>query len=398
MRGRIFMADLPIIYFRTDGNAEIATGHIMRCLAIARNCAKQKALVKFIVSDEESLSLLQDRFDTPNEFNIHCLYSNYRKMNEELPALLSYLDQEKKHCSVNTTQQTAPTAETGSRTWVFVDSYFADPAYFRKLRSHCLVAYLDDLRNFPCDVDLVIHYDTDTDCTHYKNASRKLLGVNYTPLREQFEQPDYAVRAVTKNILLSTGGTDPYGVAEHLLWNIFCTPDEETIYRPLRACDYHIVTSKANSRYDALAAIAKTNSHIHIHEGVSDMASLMASCDLAVSAGGTTLCELCAVGVPTVSYLMAENQRTAVETFAKKGLIPFAGDIRGIKSPKAKNNSVSENLPAVNSSVISGILSFLTQMSLNVEARKKSSQSMRAFLDGQGAKRIAQALLNPHYL
>ena len=120
--------------------------------------------------------------------------------------------------------------------------------------------------------------------------------------------------------------------------------------------------------------MAATNPHIHIHTGVSDMASLMASCDLAVSAGGTTLCELCAVGVPTVSYLMAENQRTAVETFAKEGLIPFAG---------------------VNNSALSNILRFLTQMSGDENARKKSSQSMRAFLDGRGAVRIAEALLHP---
>lgn len=368
------MSDLNNIYFRTDGNTEIATGHVMRCLAIARACAKMNACVTFIVSDEESLALLQERFNTPDEFDIHCLHSNYQRMHDELSALLSYLDSE-------------------AASWLFIDSYFATPAYFAALRPHCLVAYLDDLRSFPCDVDLVIHYDTETDCAYYENAARKLLGPQYTPLREQFEQPSYAVRTSVKNILLSTGGTDPYGAAERLLLDIFHSTD--AAYKPLRECDYHIITSKANSRYNVLLAMAETNTHIHIHEGVTDMASLMASCDLAVSAGGTTLCELCAVGVPTVSYLMAENQRTAVETFAQKGLIPFAGDIRGSISSKAATGFSSENLPAINVSVTTGILSFLTHMSFDAEARKKSSRSMRAFLDGQGAKRIAEALLHP---
>lgn len=392
------MSDMTNIYFRTDANTEIATGHIMRCLAVARACAKQNACVTFIVSDEESLTLLQERFDIPGEFGIHCLHSNYQKMCEELPALLSYLDAEaaSKHTLSDTTipdMSTAAMEQNDTKPWLFIDSYFATPAYFATLRPHCQIAYLDDLRNFPCEVDLVIHYDTETDCAYYDNASRKLLGPQYTPLREQFEQPYYTVRTSVQNILLSTGGTDPYGVAERLLRDISHSTD--AAYRVLRECDYHIITSKANSRYDALLAMAKVNTHIHIHEGVSDMASLMASCDLAVSAGGTTLCELCAVGVPTVSYLMAENQRTAVETFAAKGLIPFAGDIRSKNFPETLTSFSPESLPVINNLTLENILAFLTQMSVKTAARKKSSLSMRAFLDGQGAKRIAQALLRP---
>lgn len=370
------MPGLTNIYSRTDGNTEIATGHIMRCLAIARACVRQNAAVKFIVSDEESLTLLQARFHTPDEFDLHCLHSDYRNMDAELSGLVSYL-----------------AADTDSKPWLFIDSYFATPAYFAALRPHCQVAYLDDLRNFPCEVDLVIHYDTETDCIYYHPAARKLLGSQYTPLRAQFEHPSYTVRTTVRNILLSTGGTDPYGVAEHLLQNIFHSSD--AAFQSLQEFDYHIVTSKANSRYDILLAMTETNPRIHIHEGVSDMASLMASCDLAVSAGGTTLCELCAVGVPAISYLMAENQRTAVDTFAQEGLIPFAGDIRLKNHAGTNNDFLPNNSIGIDQATTSNILFFLTHMSHNAEARKKSSQFMRAFLDGQGAKRIAEAMIHP---
>ncbi len=387
------MSDKTNIYFRTDGNKEIATGHIMRCLTIARACAGQNANVIFVVSDEESLALLQERFTVPGEFAIHCLHSNYRRMYEELPALISYLDRERAAAETASAIQTTKEEQTVDKPWIFIDSYFASPAYFASLRPHGLVAYLDDLRTIPCDVDLVIHYDTETDCILYQNAARKLMGPKYTPLRKQFEQPAYTVRTPARNILLSTGGTDPYGVAEHLLQKIF--RDAATDYQPLQQCCYHIITSTSNSRYDALLSMAETNKQIYIHEGVADMASLMASCDLAVSAGGTTLYELCAVGVPTVSYLMAENQRTAVETFARERLIPFAGDIRGKRSAFTEAGSRTKDLPALNSSAVSSILSFLTQMSVNADARWKSSQSMRAFLDGRGAIRIAEAMLHP---
>lgn len=87
--------DAPHIYFRTDGNSEIATGHLMRCLAIARACAKAGAMVSFILSDKESLSLIKERFAFPGEFETHCLGSDYRQLPGELPGLLSYLQDRK---------------------------------------------------------------------------------------------------------------------------------------------------------------------------------------------------------------------------------------------------------------------------------------------------------------
>ncbi len=351
------MAACYDIYFRTDGNKEIATGHIMRCLAIARACAEKGAFVKFIVSDEESLSLLRERFVRENEFPVLCLYRDYRKIEAETPADL-----------LSPSQPLPEQERRDDKPWLFIDSYFVTPAYFKAMSSSFKTAYLDDLRSFGCEVDLVVNYDSDKPCPYYEKASDRLLGIQYTPLRAQFRNAAYTLRPKVENILFSTGGTDPYGVAEMLLQKI-CHSD-----LPLSAFQYHVVTSKANTRYDALLALSEKNPHIHIHENVADMASLMASCDLAISAGGTTLCELCAVGVPSVSYLMADNQETAVNTFAKAGIIPYAGDIR------------------VQSDVSDRILSFLTDMSQNVELREKSSHAMRAFLDGRGAERIADRL------
>ncbi len=392
------MAD---IYFRTDGNDKIATGHVMRCLSIARACTKRGASVKFVVSDEHSLTLMQERFTAHQEFEIYCLDSDYTNLREELPLLRSL-----------TAQDEAGTADI--KPWIFIDSYYATPSYLLSLRETFRVAYLDDLRSFDCPVDLVINYDTDEDCEHYSAATRKLLGVQYTPLREQFSNTAYTVRPAVEHILLSTGGTDPYAVAEHLLTSVyhntpcaFSNPDgtnnsEFASYSQdmqiLKSIQYHILTGSTNSRYDALTSFAEKNPTVHIHENVSDVASLMASCDLAVCAGGTTLCELCAVGVPTISYLMAENQRTAVETYARSGLIPYAGDIRPHTDNKQILQTIADispaTLPPINHAALSTILSFMTYMSQNLSARTKSSQSMRAFLNGAGADQIARALIS----
>ena len=57
---------MSVVYFRTDGNEEIATGHIMRCLSIARACASLSMGVRFLVSDENSVSILKERFAFPD--------------------------------------------------------------------------------------------------------------------------------------------------------------------------------------------------------------------------------------------------------------------------------------------------------------------------------------------
>ncbi len=404
--GIIKETTMAAIYFRTDGNHKIATGHLMRCLAIARACAQKGACVKFIVSDSESLTLLKERFKVPQEFGIHCLNRDYTKLCQEIPALLSCLAADK--CT-----RRAVAADRG-KPWLFIDSYYADTAYFKAAQDYFRTAYLDDLRTLDCAVDLVINYDTEEDCPCYANASRKLLGVQYTPLREQFRRPLYEVRPAVRHILLSTGGTDPCRVAESLLHSIYdqtssagtlseglieasrksITPPSEQNKQSilhtademtaLRSMHYHVLTSRANSRYDALNTLAKEHSSVHIHTNVADVASLMASCDLAVSAGGTTLCELCAVGVPSVSYLMAENQRTAVEAYAQKNLIPCAGDVRPVTAP----NSDFQNHAA-----LSHMIDFLTRMSADYHARIMASSAMRNFLDGTGADRIARTML-----
>ena len=47
------------IYIRTDMNNQIATGHMMRCLAIADALQKNRIKVNFIVADESALELLK---------------------------------------------------------------------------------------------------------------------------------------------------------------------------------------------------------------------------------------------------------------------------------------------------------------------------------------------------
>ena len=55
------------------------------------------------------------------------------------------------------------------------------------------------------------------------------------------------------------------------------------------------------------------------------MAGLMEMCDLAITAGGTTIYELAAVGVPFICFSYAENQELLTEYIGERQIAGYAG-------------------------------------------------------------------------
>lgn len=367
------------VFFRTDGNTQIASGHLMRCISIADACRKLGMEVHFLVSDEESVSLFQQKMFA--DFPITRLESAaYDQLEQELPELLSLLA----NCK-------------SSKLYFFLDSYYVTEKYLNAVRKLAKTIYIDDLMLFNYPVDLLINYDVIPPCnmpsyqSAYTNAAETLLGASYAPLREQFQKREMPLRNQVRNVLITTGGSDPFHFSLGFLSFMKKTtslpnPDSARIADDII---FHILTGSFNTDKDALFSFAQASPYIRLYENVTDMVTLMESCDLAISAAGTTLYELCALGVPTISYTMADNQITAAEAFAKSGIIPNSGDIR------ISMTNVLEN-----------IMSFLMRMSnsanfdlasaatVSYQERKLAHDTMRSFIDGNGSSKIAKAILD----
>lgn len=358
-----------IIYIRTDGNRHIASGHLVRCLSIADACFALGMSVCFLVSDEESYSLLLNFLsNTSQKILIQILKTAvYDDLEKELPEIISLLSD----CDARVTSK---------RPVLLLDSYYITETYLNTVSSFAKTAYIDDMQLFDYPVDLLINYDIipDSSLSGFQKAKKTLFGASYAPLRNQFGNTDYILREQVSHILVTTGGSDPYH---------FCLKLTDFLLKQMppllqvspschgALCKLEIVIGRLNTDRDALLTLAEQFPFITLHENVSDMASLMKSCDLAVSAAGTTLYELCAVGVPSVSFTMADNQLTAAKAFADADIIPHAGDIRSSCD-----------------SVFHVVANFMTYMSANKEKRKSAHERMNRFVDGKGAARIAQAL------
>ena len=105
------------------------------------------------------------------------------------------------------------------------------------------------------------------------------------------------------------------------------------------------------------------------------MAGIMKKCDFAVSAGGTTIYELCAIGVPTVVFSMADSQVDFVKSFQKAGAVRYAGDAR--KDQRLVQKIVTWGTASIESQGF----------------RRRMSDKAREIIDGKGTEKIADAIM-----
>ena len=67
------------------------------------------------------------------------------------------------------------------------------------------------------------------------------------------------------------------------------------------------------------------NSNVKLYENVSSMSTIMRNCDLAISANGTTIYELSAMAIPTISFAMVEEQVKSAEGLDALRVIDYCG-------------------------------------------------------------------------
>ena len=215
-----------IIYIRTDGNSQIATGHLVRCLCIAQALEKLGRKVCFLVSDETSSKLIKDLCDTVFygvvfSFEVKILESAvYDNLDLEIDELSDFLSKSTNFFEKNSHSCATSESSADSKPTILIDSYNVSETYFTALNQVAKVAYMDDLRAFDYDVDLVINYDvipssrTEEYRLAYTKAKTTLLGAEYTPLREQFQKQSIVLKEKIHNVLITSGGSDPYHFTE----------------------------------------------------------------------------------------------------------------------------------------------------------------------------------------
>ena len=340
-----------MVYIRADGNPVIGAGHIMRCISIAEALMDDGVRTEFLLADDTFVQMLNGR-----GISARVLNSEYDAMEQELDSIRR----------INSEQ---------SAELCLVDSYHVTEGYLSALGQITKVAYLDDRMAFPYPVDYLINYNIYADRSEYLGLYQDtgkcpefLLGCDYVPLRKEFCDVSIAERPGGRKVFLSSGGADPEHVELKLLQAILEQKERFEGY------EFHFVVGAMNPDWPVLNNLARGKQNIILHRNVTQMSRLMLECDLAVSAAGSTLYELCACGLPIITYVTADNQIAGGEAFGQKGNAIYTGDIRE------------------NPSWVEDIFQALERVSGDHELVCGMSLQARGLVDGMGAFRIAEAL------
>ena len=382
-----------MVVIRADANSKIGMGHVMRCLSVADALLKRGEEVLFVTADDTPVPLL-----TKKGVPYRVLHTDYADMEAELPELLAVLRELALRAvspEMVLPQMPSQRGESSEEalpqrnTAILVDSYYVTEKYLAALKKRITTIYMDDIYAFSYPVDMLINYNIYGEEMGYeKDAAfadtKLLLGTEYVPLREEFsvgagyvqsrkklsEGAGNVAPAADGDILITTGGSDSFNLAGQLLM-------EAMKYDALKEKEYHVVSGSLNPHIGELQALAQKHENIHIHCNVTNMAELMAESEVALSAGGSTLYELCAMGVPVIAFSFAENQERLVQTFVKRGIAQYGGNYR------TDGNRMIQN-------TIAGLETLLEDENLRAEYRKKA----RTLVDGKGADRIAEVILS----
>ncbi len=340
-----------MIYIRVDANELIGTGHVMRCLALAGEARRQGLDVTFIVANQTSKKVI-----VANDFSVICLDSAWDRMEEEVDELLDVIREKQIKLLI-------------------VDSYYVTEAYFHALRPFVKLVYIDDLYEAVYPVDMLINYNLYARDLPYRQSyqqhtfdTRFLLGTGYAPLRQEFATVQRSLRESVSKVLITSGGTDPYNVIGHIL-------DQLQHCEAFLQTHYYVILGRYNNYQLELEEKWNEYANIHFMYNVSNMSEYMLSCDIAIAAGGTTFYELCACGLPTIMYMLADNQLQMTQV-AKRQQIAFTiGDVR--KDMKQCMDYLQE------------VYLLLTQ---NPNLRLSVSKKMQEQVDGVGSERIVTEL------
>lgn len=337
-----------MIAIRADAGPLIGAGHVMRCLSIAAALKSAGEKVALITADGQAASLIERA-----GIRHIALNTDWKRLPEETGLLV-------------------PLTKRLGASLLLVDSYLATPEYIKELKQYMAVACLDDLQEDVFPADLVINYNITADRAKYETMYRGrgtvlLLGTEYVPLRPEFRRTEPpAIQNRIRRIFLSAGGGRQ---------DDFTAALADRLLREKTFDDARLVAAPGvRFGHGRLQTLSQGCPRLELLRKPEAVKEKMETCDAAVSAGGLTLYELCACGVPTAVFSLADNQSGARKAFCARGIMADCGDLRNGRAECLRH--------------IAEALSALEDPAVRFSLREKAFR----ITDGLGAGRIASVL------
>jgi len=335
---------------RADASMAIGTGHMMRCLALAKAWQNAGGIATWLTA--ESIPALDQRL----------LREGIDHSRIEVAA-----------GTVDDAEQAVDEARRRNAAWVVVDGYRFFPDYITRLkRAGLRVIFMDDDGRFDSyPTDVVLNQNISASVAMYGKReayTRLLLGSEYVLLRPEFlaETPIHDVPTIGRKVLITMGGSDPENVSRKALLAMKLVKND---------CEVRVVVGGGNPRGSELQALAgQLNLPVQIECRPENMAPIMRWANVAISAAGSTCWELAYMGVPSIVIALSSEQRGIAEGLSKAEIAVSLGWHANLSEER--------------------IADALCSLLIDQRRRLAMSERGRKLIDGRGAARVVQFLQN----
>jgi UDP-2,4-diacetamido-2,4,6-trideoxy-beta-L-altropyranose hydrolase len=339
-----------------DASRQIGSGHLMRCLSLARALRQIGAEVRFYYAawpghadtwlnaqgfHGELLDFAVENFladeDAKDNANIWSSSWQQRYGQACIDAWQPWL-QSLKAGAVPAENSPTSTSATYQIDWCIYDNYGLAADFVKVIKPSCrqLMA-IDDLANREHPVDLLLdqnavfgmqtRYQTmlPADCT-------QLLGPQYALLRPEFYSSSMPITAQTSSarsyqqvnrILVSIGGSDTVGLTERLCKLLFA----QQVFADI---SLDVVVGSAYEKITELTELIAARANSRLFVQTNEMASLMRQADLAIGAGGSSQWERALTHLPSLVVAVADNQQPGCEYLQHLGAIQYLGRVEQV--------------------------------------------------------------------
>lgn len=338
-----------MILIRCDANTKLGFGHLVRCRALA-NALVELGVPCVLVGPSKDYQIEQDKHVFTDWFPMPFGQTVAGDASE----LLKHLKDQSSNLAV-------------------LDDYRIDFEYQRALKkANIRWLQFNGNMNQKFLADLILNPSPQASKEDYlplleNKETKLLLGPNYSILRSEFlNQKKSNNDGLIKKILLTFGGGDDRGAILLLLQKLLPNLNEEI--------KFLVISGEHNPRNNELKTwIEKNgNSRVDLEINPMAMAPSIASCDLAIMAGGGTVYEVNSLNIPMFLISIAENQIRHSQAWEKTGAAIYSGALESLDL----NKMLQEVKKLIH------------------ESSKGKGRTSKQLVDGRGQKRVAQKIMD----
>lgn len=265
-----------------------------------------------------------------------------------------------------------PLTELPKAQVVVLDSYRLDVSVEAALKTDGRkVVVMDDLANRAHRCDLLVDPSFGRRADDYAKlagGAEFLAGPAYALLRPGFASSRQAALSrrdgrTVGRALVSLGLTDLGGITETVV---------TALLPELGEVELDVVLGESARSLEPLRRLAERDGRIHLHVNTTRVEALMCEADVAVGAGGSSTWERACLGLPSISLVIAENQRELAQQLSGAGAVLSVQAEKGAFGPR--------------------LLSEWRRLLGDGDLRVRLARSSAGLCDGLGAERVADAV------